>query len=57
MHKKQIQPRKERYMKLIPPTHPKAEVTASNAPDPLPHVPFIVSLLVVEIEIELVALI
>jgi hypothetical protein len=57
MHKKQIQTRKERYMKLIPPTPPKAQVTTSNAPDPLPYVPFVVSLLVVEIEIELVALI
>jgi len=57
MHKKQNQPRKERYMKFIPPTPPKAQVTTSNAPDPLPYVPFVVSLLVVEIVIELVALI
>jgi hypothetical protein len=57
MHKKQIQTRKKRYMKLIPPTPPKAQVTTSNAPDPLPYIPFVVSLLVVEIEIELVALI
>jgi hypothetical protein len=44
-------------MKFIPPTPPKAQVTTSNAPGPLPYVPFVVSLLVVEIEIELVALI
>jgi hypothetical protein len=48
---------KEKIHEINTANTPKAQVTTSNAPDPLPYIPFAVSFLVVEIEIELVALI